>query len=130
MKILFICRFNRFRSVLAEGLFKKLNKNKKHKAKSAGLIKGSQIDKNTKQIAKDLKIKIKAKPQTLSSKILAWQDMIVIIADNVSLDLFEHQKYIKKMKVYKIHDAKSDYHAKAVAKKVERAITEFVDGLK
>ena len=59
MNILFICRYNRFRSVIAEGFFKKYNKNKKHKAKSAGLIIGTPMNREVKKVARDLKIKIK-----------------------------------------------------------------------
>ena len=38
MKILFVCRHNRFRSKVAEAIFNKLNKNKEIQIESAGLI--------------------------------------------------------------------------------------------
>jgi len=38
MKILFVCKHNRFRSKVAEAFFNKLKKNKKIKAESAGLV--------------------------------------------------------------------------------------------
>ena len=41
MNILFVCRYNRFRSRTAEAYFKKINKNKKIKVKSAGIFKGN-----------------------------------------------------------------------------------------
>jgi len=39
-KILFVCKYNRFRSKTAEAFFNLLKHNKKIKAKSTGLIKG------------------------------------------------------------------------------------------
>ena len=37
MKILFVCKYNRFRSKVAEAIFNSLNKNKEIKAESAGM---------------------------------------------------------------------------------------------
>jgi len=39
INILFICKHNLFRSQVAENFFNKLNKNKKYKSDSAGIIK-------------------------------------------------------------------------------------------
>ena len=39
--ILFVCKYNRFRSRVAEAYFKKINKNKNISVKSAGIIKGN-----------------------------------------------------------------------------------------
>jgi protein-tyrosine-phosphatase len=105
MNILFLCRYNRFRSVIAEGFFKKLNKNTKYKAKSAGLIIGRPIDQNTKNIARKLGIKIKKKPEGLSTRLLGWQDLLVIVADDVPEAVFKNKEYIKKIKTIKIKDA-------------------------
>jgi len=130
MNILFICRYNRFRSVLSEALSKKYKKNKKYKVKSAGLFKGNPIDKYIKDIAKDLKIKIKSKPEGLSSKLLSWQDLIVIVADDVPPAIFNDKRYINKVKLLKIKDSQGERGAKAVAKKVEFKIKKFVKELK
>jgi len=130
MNILFVCRYNRFRSVLAEGFFKKYNKNKKHNVKSAGLIVGSPIDANTKQIARKLKIKIKSRPEPLSSKLFGWQDLIIIVADDVPLEVFKKQTNVKNLKIWKIKDTSNDNKAKLIAKKIETRIKSFAGKLK
>ncbi|MBU0760570.1 MAG: hypothetical protein KJ600_06455 [Nanoarchaeota archaeon] len=128
MNILFVCRYNRFRSVLAEGLFRKHNK--KHKVKSAGLIVGSPIDANTKQIAKDLKIKIKKNPEPLSSKLFGWQDLIIIVADNVPLEVFRKQQNVKRLKLWEIKDTNNDNERKPIANKIEKKIRGLIEEIK
>src|SRR3989344_3011680 len=107
LNILFVCRYNRFRSRVAEAYFNKINKNKNIKVKSAGLIKGGPVNPNTVKIAKKFGLNIKGNTQGLSLKILQWQNMIVIVADNVPPSIFDRNKvYGKKVIVWKIKDAK------------------------
>lgn len=107
MNILFVCKYNRFRSRFAETLFKKINK--KHKARSAGIIKGSPIDKTIKDLAKEFNVKVNRNPQTIDHKLLKWQDMIVIVADDVPRSILDDvPNHIfnnsKKVLVWKIKD--------------------------
>ena len=96
--ILFVCKHNRFRSVIAEAFFKKLNKDKKIKAKSAGVIVGNPVGKGVRRVAKSLNLQIKTRPDHLSQKLLQWQNIIVIVADNVPHSLFANKK-IKRVRV-------------------------------
>ncbi len=107
MNLLFVCKYNRFRSKVAEAFFKKINKNKTIKVKSAGLIKGGRIGKNIISAAKENGISIIGQPRGLSSELLMWQDMIVIAADDVPQGIFENKKYGKPLIAWKIPDAKS-----------------------
>jgi protein-tyrosine-phosphatase len=105
INILFVCKWNRFRSRLAASYFKKINKNKNIKVKSAGIIKGFPVDKNQVKLAKRYGIDIKGRPCCLSSKILKWQDIIVIAADDVPKEIFTKRNgYIKKMIIWKFPD--------------------------
>ncbi|MEK6926774.1 MAG: hypothetical protein AABW50_05860 [Nanoarchaeota archaeon] len=113
--ILFVCRYNRFRSKVAEAYFKKINKNKSIHVKSAGLIKG-----NPRKSIKELKrfrIKLKGPPHGLTSKLMAWQNITIIVADNVPSQVFDkNKKYGKKVIVWKIKDAeKSQTNEKVIA---------------
>jgi protein-tyrosine-phosphatase len=110
MKILFICKYNRFRSKIAEALFNKYNNNSKHKAKSAGIIQGSfPLDKYEVKFAKNMGIKLSGKPKPLSTKLLKWQDMVIIVSNEIPKSLFnENTKYGKKLKVWKIKDQFTD----------------------
>ncbi|PIN95286.1 hypothetical protein COU56_02055 [Candidatus Pacearchaeota archaeon CG10_big_fil_rev_8_21_14_0_10_31_9] len=109
MKILLICKFNRFRSKIAESIFNKLNKNNKLKAKSAGIIMGRPISKEVLEASKEKGYVIKGKPQGISSDLLIWQDAIIIVADDVPTSLFKNnKKYGKKLIIWKIPDTDSN----------------------
>jgi len=108
-RILFICKYNRFRSKIAEALFNKLNKNNNFKTKSAGVIKGSLIDEVQRKVGKRLGVRIKGNPHGISTKLLRLSNIIIIVADDVPLSLFKgSRKYGKKLMVWKIPDSKSD----------------------
>lgn len=92
MNILFICKFNRFRSVLAEAHFNARNKNLDVHAKSAGLIRGSSIDERLREIEQRHWFTVKPEPEGLSTDLLDWQDMIVIVADDVPESVFRDHR--------------------------------------
>jgi len=90
MKILMICKYNRFRSRTAEAYFNKVNKNPNIQAGSAGIIQGwFPLDKTQVEVAKEFDLDIVGKPRALSTELLRKQDKIVIVADNVPVSLFE-----------------------------------------
>lgn len=90
MKILMICKYNRFRSRIAEVYFNKTNKNPNIKAESAGIIQGwFPLDITQVEVAKEFDLDIVGKPRALSTDLLRKQDKIVIVADNVPTSIFE-----------------------------------------
>jgi len=119
--ILFICKFNRFRSRIAESYFNQINKNKKNKAKSAGIIKGRYpLDANQVAVARKLGVRLKGKPQGLTTELLIWADTFVIAANDVPASLFDHKKYRKNLIVWKINDAHHDDEPE-----IERAVNQI-----
>lgn len=104
--ILFICKYNRFRSKISEAYFNKLCSNQ-FKAKSAGLIRGNYpLDENQVKLARQAGIIMKGKPQGLSVDLLSWADILVIAADNIPISIFKNQKrYGKRIISWKIPDA-------------------------
>ncbi len=109
LNILFVCRYNRFRSRVAEAYFNKINKNKNVKVKSAGLIKGNALEKRTVRLAREMNLDIRGKTQGLTSKILRWQNVTVVVADDVPPSVFDRNKvYGKKVIVWKIKDIKGN----------------------
>ena len=104
MKILFICKYNRFRSRVAEAYFNKINKNKNIKSASAGLIMGSSVNDFQKNTVRKFGLDISGRPKPLSSKLLKDQDMIIIVADDVPKEIFKSFK--AKIIVWRIPDAK------------------------
>ncbi|MFA5856574.1 MAG: hypothetical protein WC867_04400 [Candidatus Pacearchaeota archaeon] len=110
MNIIFICRHNVFRSRVAEFYFKKYNKNKNIKAISGGLIKGIKNNKGQIEAFKDLNINPNkfTKPKNISVDILRKQDLIIIAADDVPIELFNNKSYVKKVIKWNIKDVTYD----------------------
>jgi len=104
--ILFVCKYNRFRSKVADAYFKQLNKNKNIKSDSAGIFPGSYpLDKVQCRITKKLGVNISGRPKGIGIKLLKKQNVIVIAADNVPLSLFKNNKnYKRKLIIWKIKD--------------------------
>ncbi len=127
MRILFVCKYNRFRSKIAEAFFNKLSK--RSKAKSYGIFKGSQVSKNVIEVGKELGLKINPKPNKLTQNLLAQQDLIVIAADDVSKNKLKNYK--KKIIIWKIPDVDNRSKEKiiktieVIEKKVKRLIREL-----
>ena len=130
-KILFVCKYNRFRSKIAEEIFNKLNRNNRNRAKSAGIIRGSPIDPIQRETCKKLGIVLRGTPKGISTSLLKWQNMIVIVGDDIPSELFkDNKKYGKKLLIWKIPDSKTNNKkeiiriVKRIENKVKRLIKE------
>jgi len=105
MKILFVCKHNRFRSQVAETIFKKLNK-QGWEAESAGLKLDElrpYIEKNVIKIMEEKGYEIKGKPRKLSPSLINKFDIVVIVADNANIAGFKG-----KIVRWKIHDTNAN----------------------
>jgi len=128
MKILFICKHNRFRSKVAEALFKKYNKNKKIKAGSAGTnLDYIPVAENVIKVLKTFGVKkINRKPKKISKKLINNSDLIIIVADNVKKNIFK--EYKKKIIVWKISDTSQDNY-KGILKRtglIKKKVRNFI----
>jgi len=129
MNILFVCKYNRFRSKVAEAYFNKINKNKSVKTDSAGIFgRWFPLDPIQIKVAKKYGINIKGKPQSLSYQKVQWADLIVIVADDVPKKIFKGE-FMKKTKLIKlrIKDARrknkeqtSERITKSIIKKIDK----------
>ncbi len=135
MKILFICKWNRFRSKIAEDYFNKINKNKDIKVKSAGIIKGwTPLDKYQVEGAKKLGISLKGKPQCIDTKLMRWVDLIVVVGKEIPKSLFESKISlknvgIKKIKVVKWKISDVEFGDRIACGKAIKEIIKKVDSL-
>ena len=104
MKILFVCRHNRFRSKTAEALL--MHYDKKIKVKSAGVeLDLPYVAQGVKEVLKEYGIKkVKDKPTFINNKLLKWADKIIVVADNVDTRAFPKEK----VEVWKISDCDQD----------------------
>lgn len=105
MKIIFVCKYNRFRSRIAEAYFKKINKNKSISVESAGVLEGFlPLDPYQIEIAKEFGISIIGKPRTMSMDLLKNQDLIIIVANDVPKSIFSYKWYKDKVVKWNIPD--------------------------
>lgn len=108
VKILFVCKYNAFRSRIAEQYFNKINKNNSIKVISRGVIMGGKPDPEQVEIPKEiLGIAInKRKPIPVTKKELKEADLIIIIADDVPKELFNYHSgsLYNKIRMWKIKD--------------------------
>ncbi|MFA5838368.1 MAG: hypothetical protein WC849_00275 [Candidatus Paceibacterota bacterium] len=132
INLLFICKYNRFRSKIAEGYFKKINKNKKIKVKSAGLIKGTSLSPEKIKIAKELGVSMKGKPNGLSIELLIQQNIIVIVADDVPKKIFNNFGLNRQIIQWNIKDVKKNNPKEItdIIKKIKLKIDILVEKLK
>ncbi len=130
MNILFVCKHNIFRSKVAETYFNKINKDKNIKASSAGIIKGTNLLESQKKvvrlqrkIANELfNIKIKGKPKSLSVGMLRKIDLIIIVANDIPISIFNNKDYVKKVIQWKISDVAYKEDSEAMKKTIKSII--------
>ena len=123
IRILFVCKYNRFRSRIAEAYFKKINKNKKYIAESAGVIQGFlPLDKNEVKAAKDFGISILGKPRAMTMDLLKKQDIIVVVANDVPKEIFSYKWYKDKVRIMKIKDVKDNDKLENIRKVIKTII--------
>lgn len=134
MKILFICKWNRFRSKVAEAFFLRMNKNKKIKVESAGIYlwKRPYVASNVLREMEKRGCRIKnKKSRKLTNKILQEVDIAVIVANNVSKQKIKELGYKGKILVWKIKDC-SQNDVKSIVKRIddiEKRVGKLVDKL-
>ena len=105
-KILFVCKYNRFRSQIAEQFFKEYNKDKNISARSTGIFKGLYpLDKTESNSAKEFGIEIKKEPEAISIEVLRNIDVVVIVANDVPKELFLYEgRYLQEVEKWEIPD--------------------------
>lgn len=130
MNLLFVCKYNRFRSRVAEDYFNKLNKNKNIKVFSGGIIPGHYpLDKDEVIVAKANGINLSGRPKSISTDLLRKMDLVVIVANNVPKSIFNYESYHGKIIVWNIQDIFSgaskvliDKRIKKIKRKVEKLV--------
>lgn len=130
MKILFICRHNRFRSKIAEAYFNKINKNSSLEARSAGIFPGRYpLDKLQVKIAKELGIELKGEPKAISTDLLSWKDAIIAITDDLPEGLFNYGPYTADVTEWKIPDELDgdEDNTREIIKKIMGKVEELIE---
>ena len=96
MKILFVCKYNRFRSKIAEALFLHYNKRRDIEVKSGGIIIDPIrpfVSKAVIDLLRDRGIRVlDNKSKLISAEVIVWANKIILVADDVPLDYFPPEK--------------------------------------
>jgi len=97
MRILFVCKHNRFRSKVAEAIFNKLNKNKNFHAESAGLYLDEErpyIEENIVKVMSKRGYEVGGKPRKLTKSLMKKFDLIILLlspSDKIRLSNFSEE---------------------------------------
>ncbi len=117
MNILFVCKHNRFRSKVAEALFKKYNTGK-NEVRSAGALIDHLYRYPSKAVIEAVRGKggiiNEEKSRQLDDHLINWADKIILVADNVSRDAFPKKKVV----VWKVSDC-SQNDEEAIRRRIE-----------
>ena len=128
-KILFVCKYNAFRSRVAEEYFNKINS--KNKAISRGIIMGEDSDGVQRNIAKSiLEVNItKRKPIPLTFQDMRNCDLIIVVANDIPKIIFNYHlsSIQKKLIIWKIKDEQNRNEANI--RKIVLAIKRKIDTL-
>lgn len=96
MNILFVCKYNRFRSKVAEALFTHYNKKKGIIVRSAGLILdpiSPYVTQLVIQILKKHRVKVlNEQSRIIDSRLIDWADKIIVVANNIPFEQFPPRK--------------------------------------
>jgi len=130
MKILFICKANRFRSKVAEAYFKKINKN--IVVNSAGLIEmnkplTSHEKSKNKFIYNKFGLKLDSVSRGLKVNMLRESDRIIVAANNIGKQMFDDKEWKDKVEYWDIEDEKGGDRTQI--RKTVKAIMSKVDKL-
>ena len=122
INVLYVCRYNRFRSRVAEEYFNQINKNRNVHTDSAGLIMGSQpLTKEELKIPKNMGLNLSRKsPKGLSTDLMRKTNWVVIVADNVPKKVFSVSKIKRKITVWKMKDMVHGESKALIEKKIRK----------
>ena len=102
MNILFVCKYNRFRSKIAEAYFNYLNGNPSFIVRSAGIFRAAPMNKFVVDYGERLGLNFEVISRGVNMDLIRWQDLVVIVADDVPPSLFkEHTENGKNLVVWK-----------------------------
>lgn len=131
MKLLFVCKYNAFRSRVAEEYFKKTDIGRKVMAISRGIIMGQDSDSVQREISKSLLgVDIgKRKPLPLTYQDMRDSDFIIVVADDIPRIVFNYPlpSIQKKIVMWKIKDEQDSdkENIRRIVLKIKRKVDEL-----
>lgn len=131
MKILFVCKYNRFRSKVAEAYLKSRVSNKNFEIISAGLIPSTNgMEKRELGVVNKFGIDIRTKPRGINTRKVFWADLIIIVADNIPKRLFKfhnHKIRVLKWRIKDFNPGDSEEKIADTIKQIIKKVDRLVD---
>jgi len=135
-EILFICKYNRFRSKLSEAYFNRENKNKNFRAKSEGIIEVNRPllpseKKRNEEIKLLFGLRFDTKSRGIEIKSLLKSYKIIVVANDIPKRIFDSKSWKNKVEIWKVRDETGANEknvksiGKQIIKKVDRLIKEL-----
>jgi protein-tyrosine-phosphatase len=127
--ILFVCKYNRFRSKIAEAFFKKYYPGNEYSVMSSGVLPGHYpLEKNQIIAAKKFGIRLSGRPKPTTTDLLRKIDMMIIVADDVPVDLFNNAHFGRREERWEIRDntLETKKTAEEVILEIEQHVKKFV----
>lgn len=127
MRVLFICHWNRFRSKIAESIFV-AKAGKEYETRSAGLriYTDPTITKRAAELLEENGYKtVSKKSMKVTQQLIDWADKIVVVADDVSTEIFPREK----TEVWRIVDCEDEFDFDCTRKtfeQIEARVNNFV----
>ena len=129
--MLFICKYNRFRSKIAEARLKAVCPGVL--VRSRGIIEGKMNhDVEELRACDNFGLNIRSAPRGVSYSDLEWADYVVVVASDVPKSLFKLKGFSYKLVSFDIDDVCPDYSVadvEKVVRKVLKATDLFCEGL-
>jgi protein-tyrosine-phosphatase len=132
MNILFVCKHNRFRSKVAEALFRHHYKGESVHVRSAGIMLDFMhpyMGRNAVHVLRNKGILLRDDGiRKMDGFLLNWADRVIIVADNVAPEYVRNKPVI----VWHIKDA-SEHDVNDIARRIdeiERNVLELISHLK
>ncbi len=133
MKILFVCKYNAFRSRVAEEYFNRVNRNKRIKTISRGIILGGNSDPEQRGVSRKLLgVNIaKRKPIIMSIDDMKEADKIIVVANDVPKIIFNYSRapIMKKVVIWNIRDEqrRNKKNIKSIVLSIKRRVDELAE---
>ena len=134
-KILFVCKFNRYRSNVALALFNKYNKNSNIVAKASGVVQGPPVLDKMERVANEFGISLERKPKVLTEYDYSWADLVITIGKDLPASVFEHIAGVpRKVISWELADVEQfdlDYYGQTIklTAEIEKRVKQLVEDL-
>ena len=124
-----MCKYNAFRSKIAEAYFNKINNNKDIGVTSRGFIMGAIPDSVEKRICKESGVELKGESKSIKLNELIEADSIIIVANDIPKIMFDYslEPIREKVVIWGIEDEQeeNEKNIRKIISKIKKKVNEL-----